>query len=87
MNLSAQYRQAPAPLACVPLRTAFLCMVCKCITDSAPAGVCQLCGSSTVRSVSSLLQSSDERRNWLVLVNGGVQTWEDDEAIEEVPIG
>lgn len=75
-----------APLIWIPLRTAYLCDVCKAIFSGAPKGVCRGCGSHTIRAVSSFLQSPDERRAWLIRVNDGMQTWVDD-AIEEVPIG
>lgn len=92
MTITAAYRREATAksLARIPLSTAFACGACKMVFDGAPGGVCRICGSRAVRSVSSLLLSPGERRAWLVLVNRKTQTWMDDVAdvaIEEVPIG
>lgn len=57
----------------LPLRTAYVCAECRQITDGAPHGVCQCCGSSAVRSVAQLLLSAEERQTWLNLVQGQLQ--------------
>ena len=54
-----------AYLARVPLRTAYLCGVCRTIFNGAPQGECRICGSSAVRSVAELLLSAEERAAWL----------------------
>ena len=54
-----------AYLARVPLRTAYLCGVCRQIFDGAPRGECRGCGSTAVRSVAELLLSAEERAAWL----------------------
>ena len=54
-----------ASLARIPLRTAYLCGVCRTIFNGAPRGECRVCGSSAVRSVAELLLSAEERAAWL----------------------
>lgn len=58
-----------APIVSIPLRTAYVCGPCQTITASAPVGICQRCGSSAIRPVSSLLLSADERQAWMRVWN------------------
>ena len=62
-----------AYLARVPLRTAYLCGVCRQIFDGAPRGECRGCGSRAVRSVAELLLSTEERTAWLAQLNRRVK--------------
>ena len=57
----------------IPLRTAYLCAVCRRISDGAPRGECRGCGSRAVRSVAELLLSAEERTAWLAQLNRRVK--------------
>ena len=74
MNIAAYQLEAQAtPLARIPLRTAYLCGVCRQIFNGAPRGECRVCGSSAVRSVAELLLSAEERASWLEQLQGRVK--------------
>ena len=74
MNIAAFQRDAQAAsLARIPLRSAYLCGVCRTIFDGAPRGECRVCGSSAVRSVAELLLSAEERASWLEQLRGRVK--------------
>lgn len=73
-NIATFQRDAQAAsFVRIPLRTAYLCVVCQTIFDGAPRGECRVCGSSAVRSVAELLLSAEERANWLEQLRGRVK--------------
>jgi hypothetical protein len=52
------------------LSTAYHCHACKEIFERAPRGVCPMCASQEVYSLSWLVRSAAERESWLRRIRG-----------------